>query len=70
MNDQYFINLIIKLRDAQKMYDRTKHSVYYSEIRSIEKSVDIYIAAHVSKVQEWQSPAFSFSETDPKPHGY
>lgn len=64
------ILLVKELRESQKMYDRTKHPIYFSQLKSAEKTIDIFIAAHDEKVREFASPSFSFSETDPKPHGY
>lgn len=40
MNEQTFYNLVRKYREAEKMYSRTKHYVYASDLVSLGREID------------------------------
>ena len=55
MTEQAFYNLVRKYREAERMYDRTKHYVYAGDIinlqREIDKAIKLNIEAQESKKQ-------------------
>lgn len=60
MNDYEFLTLVKKMREAQKMYDRTKHYIYFDEMKGFSKLVDDHIInVEKKRIQDAQKKFFS-----------
>lgn len=56
------IDKIRKLRNAQSMYDRTKHYIYAHELQALNKSIDLEIAERLANRKKEQMLKLDFPE--------
>lgn len=70
MKNKEFTTLLTRLRDAQRLYWRTRHSLHYREMISFEKLVDDEIIKRKKKEVQAITRQFEFEPTEPPPHGW
>lgn len=70
MKNKEFTTLLTRLREAQVLYWRTRHSLHYREMISIEKQVDDELIKRKKKEVQAITRQFEFEPQDPPPHGW
>lgn len=60
MTEQTFYNLVRKYREAERMYDRTKHYVYASDIINLQKQIDRAIKDNIEAQERKKQTSITF----------
>lgn len=63
MTNIEFMQAVKKMREAQVMYDRTKHSIYYEQKKKLEREIDSSIKAAEIKRQKEREKEFDFRDS-------
>ncbi len=63
MSNSDFIRTVKKMREAQAMYFRTKHYVYFESSKKLEREVDAAIKEFEIKRQRVREKEFDFNDS-------